>query len=418
MASFGASCCRLCLNNPPPESLVFSVFDTFQGNVLSELIDELFNIKVLADDRLLSLCLECVNRINTVHKIKQLFVENDRKLHELHQTNLPPSDAFVEEFVYTTFPTETLDNSTSNNKDEGSAFGRMVEIEQINVATITHAQPCTASVRISTDEETNDTTTGPCCDTEDNEDTKINSKHGDESPSSTTNIRPSGQPSMQLPRNKCYFCGVTFESSLKFTQHLPSHFNDVPYTCTECNGLVFKTVREASKHISYHDATERPFQCRICTLRFPTRMNSLTHERKMHRLKLKRMEAKQTNGSAIKRNTSGRRTKPMCAKDQKRPKTTEKLAQHSCEMCDKKFTAKKNLTRHLMIHTGEKPFKCDRCDRSFRQAGELKKHRNVHFAKQPASKAQQTNSNKATGRPTRPVSVPRDRPSARIKEQT
>uniref|UniRef100_A0A182VQE7 Uncharacterized protein n=1 Tax=Anopheles minimus TaxID=112268 RepID=A0A182VQE7_9DIPT len=290
MALLAPSCCRLCLNNPPSESLVFSVFDTFQGKVLSQLIDELFTIKVLEDDRLLSLCLECVNRINTVHKIKQLFVENDRKLHELQQTGQPSSGAFVEEFVYTAFSTDSL--GATNIEGEASALGHVIEIEQSNASTAAHSQTCTTAERISTDEETNDASTGLYCDT----DAKDETGNADESQSTDGKTRSSAQPAIQLPRNKCYFCGVTFGSSLTFTQHLPSHFNDVPYTCTECDGLVFKTVREASKHISYHDATERPFQCRVCTLRFPTRMNSLTHERKMHRFKLKRMEAKQTNG--------------------------------------------------------------------------------------------------------------------------
>ncbi|XP_052895840.1 transcription factor Ouib-like [Anopheles moucheti] len=378
------SCCRLCLSDPPTESLVFSVFDTFQGKVLSQLIEELFAIKVLEDDRLLSLCLECVNRINTVHKIKQLFVENDRKLRELQQTSQPSVGAFVEEFVYTAFSSDTLDNA--NIDVEGSALSHAIETVPNNQATGASSQTCTTEDRTSTDEETNDATTDLHCDT-DGRDEKGKLEPFHESQPTVSKIElPASLPPIQLPRNKCYFCGVTFESSLQFTNHLPSHFNDVPYTCTECDGLVFKTVREASKHISYHDANERPFQCRICTLRFPTRMNSLTHERKMHRFKLKRMEAKQGNGLA-KRKVPDKRNKPRSIKAE------EKLAEHGCEICERKFTAKKNLTRHLMIHTGEKPYKCDRCDRSYRQAGELKKHRSIEHMcnKQSTGKVQQTN---------------------------
>ncbi|XP_049284089.1 zinc finger protein 770-like [Anopheles funestus] len=383
MALLEPSCCRLCLNHPPSESLVFSVFDTFQGKVLSQLIDELFAIKVLEDDRLLSLCLECVNRINTVHKIKQLFIENDRKFRELQQTSQPTTGAFVEELIYTAFSSDTLDNT--HIEGEGSALSHVIEIEQSN-------QP--------TDEETNDATTDLHCDTDvKDEAEKLELQQADESKYTDSKMQSFALSPIQLPRNKCYFCGVTFDSSLKFTHHLPSHFNDVPYTCTECDGLVFKTVREASKHISYHDANERPFQCRICTLRFPTRMNSLTHERKMHRFKLKRMEAKPVNGSS-KRKTADKRNKPSSHKASR--KASEKRAEHGCEICGRKFTAKKNLTRHLMIHTGEKPFKCDRCDRSYRQAGELKKHQQTHGTKQSNGKVQQTYS-KATVVKSRPV---------------
>ncbi|EAA13678.5 AGAP003920-PA, partial [Anopheles gambiae str. PEST] len=150
----------------------------------------------------------------------------------------------------------------------------------------------------------------------------------------------------QLPQHKCYFCGTVFENSLQFTNHLPSHFSEVPYACSECDGLVFKTVREASRHIGFHDARERPFKCRICPLRFPKRTNT---------------------NSSISREQSA----------------TPKREQPECEICTKKFTAKKNLTRHLMIHTGEKPFKCEPCGLSYRQSGELKRHSLLHGEEKP-----------------------------------
>ncbi|XP_035891167.1 zinc finger protein 70-like [Anopheles stephensi] len=375
MAFLASTCCRLCLNSPPSDSLVFSIFDTFQGKVLSQLIEELFAIKVLEEDRLRSLCLECVNRINTVHKIKQLFVENDRKLHELQPNDPPSSDpSFVEELVYDVFSVGNADST--GTPGEGSSVVHEIATQESSKAAA--PSPSQASI----DEVTNDGTPA---------DLYLDAKD-EPAHSSPTSLAAVAQPT-QLPQNKCYFCGVIFESQIQFIHHLPSHFDDVPYTCLECDGLVFKTVREASKHISYHDANERPFKCRICTLRFPTRVNSLTHERKIHRFKLKRMEATKGKGPASKQRTSGRRS--TAQKKQHITKSSSSspkhpIAQHVCEICDKRFTAKKNLTRHLMIHTGEKPFKCDRCDRSFRQAGEIKKHLCLHPTKRESTEQRPT----------------------------
>uniref|UniRef100_A0A675B363 Uncharacterized protein n=1 Tax=Anopheles darlingi TaxID=43151 RepID=A0A675B363_ANODA len=75
--------CRMCLKDPPVDSLVFSVYDTFQGRPLVELIDELFSIKVIVEDRLLNVCLECVNKIHSVQKISRLFVTNNDKLQNM-----------------------------------------------------------------------------------------------------------------------------------------------------------------------------------------------------------------------------------------------------------------------------------------------------------------------------------------------
>ena len=63
-------------------------------------------------------------------------------------------------------------------------------------------------------------------------------------------------------------------------------------------------------------------------------------------------------------------------------KKTETSAINRCEVCYKVFESKRNVQRHMLLHTGERPFKCDVCDRRFNQKPHLKSHMLVHLKSQ------------------------------------
>lgn len=52
---------------------------------------------------------------------------------------------------------------------------------------------------------------------------------------------------------------------------------------------------------------------------------------------------------------------------------------YTCEFCPSSFKRSSHLTRHKLIHTGEKPFSCSKCDKSFSRLDKLRQHmRNTH----------------------------------------
>ncbi|KAJ9578515.1 hypothetical protein L9F63_005244, partial [Diploptera punctata] len=54
-----------------------------------------------------------------------------------------------------------------------------------------------------------------------------------------------------------------------------------------------------------------------------------------------------------------------------------------CSVCNKSFSLKTNLIRHLSIHNKEKPYKCSLCNESFTQKYYLSQHQYVHSDEKP-----------------------------------
>lgn len=49
-----------------------------------------------------------------------------------------------------------------------------------------------------------------------------------------------------------------------------------------------------------------------------------------------------------------------------------------CEVCDKTFSKNFSLTRHMLLHTGEKKFSCKLCSYKFIQKSDLDRHKATH----------------------------------------
>ena len=54
----------------------------------------------------------------------------------------------------------------------------------------------------------------------------------------------------------------------------------------------------------------------------------------------------------------------------------------SCAVCDK-IVHYRSLTRHMRLHTGERPFACDMCEMQFVEKNKLKVHKRTHSGELP-----------------------------------
>ncbi|XP_078080092.1 zinc finger protein 281b isoform X2 [Mustelus asterias] len=56
---------------------------------------------------------------------------------------------------------------------------------------------------------------------------------------------------------------------------------------------------------------------------------------------------------------------------------------HICEHCCASFRSSYHLRRHVLIHTGEKPFCCDQCNMRFIQKYHMERHKRTHSGEKP-----------------------------------
>ncbi|XP_016401214.1 zinc finger protein 667-like [Sinocyclocheilus rhinocerous] len=63
--------------------------------------------------------------------------------------------------------------------------------------------------------------------------------------------------------------------------------------------------------------------------------------------------------------------------------TVSRRKEFCCNLCDKKFSTKMTMRRHMVIHQGDKPFKCPHCHYCARLKASLIQHLRVHTGEKP-----------------------------------
>ncbi|XP_069463736.1 zinc finger protein 182-like [Ambystoma mexicanum] len=143
-----------------------------------------------------------------------------------------------------------------------------------------------------------------------------------------------------------------------------------PYQCNEC-GLRFGRKVHLITHQITHtgESGDTPYQCTECETSFSQKMHLITHQ-KIHLGKSAHQSTDSDKSFKKRSDRNVHQTDKLNAEE--RP--------HKCVACEKRYTCKPHLLRHMKTHSGEKPFQCNQCGLRYVEKGTLTKHRKKHHS--------------------------------------
>lgn len=137
----------------------------------------------------------------------------------------------------------------------------------------------------------------------------------------------------------CDKCDKVFSNSAKRTLHMRGvHIKQFPRRCPICPER-FNSNYQRTKHLRIiHNQTSGLFRCETCGREYDLKYHLLLHIRSVH-LQERNQE---------------------------------------CNICHARFFSKYCLSRHMVIHTGEKNFVCGVCGKAYARMKNLKEHTRTH----------------------------------------
>lgn len=231
---------------------------------------------------------------------------------------------------------------------------------------------------------------------------KIDSDDGNNIKPSRTTLKRKPEKAKRQPRQKspgtsikrkksgegfpCEICGITLTTKQSKTQHLTIHSGELLYECSLCSRK-FRLKAYLKSHMNSHTG-HKPHQCVECGRAFADPSNLNNHRLAVHSqntpyacsICAKKFKRKNRWKEHLQKHLEDSDQEIRASVSRKAPyKSRVKNRQKSkCPKCGKILSDRASLQRHLLCHSGKRPYQCFYCNKTFRDHSDRNKHHRLH----------------------------------------
>ncbi|XP_043112736.1 zinc finger protein 600 isoform X2 [Puntigrus tetrazona] len=183
---------------------------------------------------------------------------------------------------------------------------------------------------------------------------------------------------------QCSLCMEWCLSGKEWEIHQQCHFQG-GFKCVHCD-FKEKSWKKTLKHIhTQHKQLDTSKKKEVAHSRENQQLNTSTKYpeclRRMKPESWSQVRRNRVKNRAVAREKSNERGKDRVG--HLKCDTSVGRKEFCCNLCDKKFSTKMTMRRHMGIHQGDKPFKCPHCHYCARLKASLIQHLRVHTGEKP-----------------------------------
>lgn len=166
----------------------------------------------------------------------------------------------------------------------------------------------------------------------------------------------------------CEVCDAGFVNRHLLLCHNEGHKTGV-FACEQCTE-VFDTLRKKKLHQrKIHDGLNKPHKCGYCEERFKENCHKIEHLAKVHGVVGPLIKCQACDRTFANQQTWLLHTKKYHLMQR----------HHKCTRCEMDFFSKRELTDHMVKHTGTREYRCEMCFKFYGRLKTLKEHiRRLH----------------------------------------